>query len=107
MHLCVLTLYLVAHVLRRPCLFVIENKHDFCVCGLPRMKQYNKVIMLLCLLARCLRHLLAGQLATTRVQPEEHWLPAVTVPGPIMMMVMIMWRRRIGVRIKIIGQEPC
>ena len=29
-HLCVLTLYLVAHVLRRPCLFVIENKHDFC-----------------------------------------------------------------------------
>ena len=29
-HLCVLTLYLVAHVLRRPCLFVIENKQDFC-----------------------------------------------------------------------------
>ena len=65
------------------------------------MKQYNKVIMLLCLLARCLRHLLAGQLATTRVEPEEHWLPAVTVPGPIMMMMMMMivWRRRMTVMI--------
>ena len=45
------------------------------------MKQYNKVIMLLCLLARCLRHLLARQLAATGVEPEEHGLPAVTVPG--------------------------
>ena len=35
-------------------------------------------------------HLLARQLATTRVEPEEHWLPAVTVPGPIMMMRMVM-----------------
>ena len=26
-HLCVLTLYLVAHVLRRPCLFILRNKH--------------------------------------------------------------------------------
>ena len=71
------------------------------------MKQYNKVIMLLCLLARCLRHLLAGQLATTRVEPEEHWLPAVTVPGPIMMIVR---RRRMTVmvfvmRIKLEGRN--
>ena len=74
------------------------------------MKQYNKVIMLLCLLARCLRHLLAGQLATTRVEPEEHWLPAVTVPGPIMMVRMMMWRRRMTVmvfvmRIKLEGRN--
>ena len=75
------------------------------------MNQYNKVIMLLCLLARCLRHLLAGQLATTRVQPEEHRLPAVTVPGPIMMvMMMIMRRRRMTVmvfvmRIKLEGRN--
>ena len=70
--------------------------------------------MLLCLLARCLRHLLAGQLATTRVEPEEHWLPAVTVPGPIMMMMMMMMmivrRRRMTVmvfvmRIKLEGRN--
>ena len=67
---------------------------------------------MLCLLARCLRHLLARQLATTRVEPEEHWLPAVTVPGPIMMMMvmMMMWRRRMTVvifvmRIKLEGRN--
>ena len=70
---------------------------------------------MLCLLARCLRHLLAGQLATARVEPEEHWLPAVTVPGPIMMMMvmmvmMMMWRRRMTVvifamRIKLEGRN--
>ena len=66
---------------------------------------------MLCLLARCLRHLLAGQLATTRVEPEEHWLPAVTVPGPIMMMMMMIVRRRrmtvviFAMRIKLEGRN--
>ena len=58
-------------------------------------------------------HLLAWQLATTRVEPEEHRLPAVTVPGPIMMMMMMMMivrRRRMTVmvfvmRIKLEGRN--